>query len=249
MSRIFKSNYVKIGTPKQVKSNTPLPVIRIEEPAITEEMKKQSAEEKAQAIIDDAKQMYLRIIEEANSEAHKLLEEAKQQVESIQSEAANQGYNDGYNAGYSNGLNQAECIIQESMDIKCDLDHRRNAMYTEAESEIMELVLDIAQKVIGQELVLNQDVIFSLIQQALQKCAFKDKLTIRVSSDDFDYTNSIRDRIVALTEGINELEVLCDRALSKGSCIVETDSGEINAGIQVQMKEVQKAFEYMMRNE
>lgn len=248
MSKIFKSNYVKIGTPKHVKSNTP-PVMKVEEPTITPGIKKQSAEELASTIIDDAKQMYLRIIEEANHEAQNILDAANQQKEAIQAEAANQGYSDGYNSGYSEGLNQAESFVQQSMTIRDDLDQRRAAMYAEAETEVMELVLDIAQKVIGQELTLNQEVIFSLIKQALEKCAFKDKLTIRVSSDDFDYTNSIKDRIVALTEGINELEVLCDKALSKGSCIVETDSGEINAGINVQMKEVKKAFEYMMRNE
>jgi flagellar biosynthesis/type III secretory pathway protein FliH len=52
-----------------------------------------------------------------------------------------------------------------------------------------------------------------------------------------------------LTQGINELEIICDKALQKGSCIVETPAGEVNSGLSVQMNEIERAFEYLLRNE
>lgn len=248
MSRIFKSNYVKIGTPKHIKSSTPI-VMKTEEATFAEELEVENPEETAQSIIDDAKDMYLRIIEEANSEAQKILADAQQQRDEIYAASSEQGYNDGLNEGFNQGMDQANTIIQQAAELKELLDHRRIQMYREAESELMEMTLDIARKVIGDELVQNPEVIISLIKQALAKCAFKEKLVIRVSEYDYDYVESNRDKIIMLTEGINDLEVYSDKALPKGSCIVETSSGEINSGIQVQFNEMQKAFEYLIRNE
>lgn len=247
MSRIFKSNYVKIGTPKHIKSNTP--VIKVEEPMPIDEPTVQNLEEEASNIIEDAKEMYLKIIAEANSEAQRIIDAAQQEKDAFYSQAADQGYDEGREAGFAEGLNQAEAIIQQAAFIKQQLDERSNQIYKEAEIEIMEMVLDIAKKVIGEELTQSPDILISLIKQALAKCAFKDKLVIRVSEQDFDFVSQNRDRIIVLTEGINDLEINCDKALAKGSCIVETPSGEINSGINVQINEIERAFEYLMRNE
>lgn len=248
MSRIFKSNYIKIGTPKPIKSNVPIAVSH--ELAMTSEAALElNAEEQANNIIEDAKELYLRIIEEANFEAKRIMDNAQEEKEMLQANAEDNGYKDGFNTGYTEGINQAQDIIKKAEELKQQLDDRNAVIYKEAEYEIMELVIDIAQKVLMQELTQNKEVMMSLIKQSISKCTFKDNLTIRVSEADFDFVNSNKERIIMLTEGINNLEIYCDKALTKGSCIVETPSGEINAGIDVQMKEITKAFEYLIRNE
>lgn len=249
MSRIFKSNYVKIGTPKPIKANMP-PIVKPEiHKAEDEASKKAKEEEKANSIIEDAKELYLKIIEEANFEAKRIMEQAASEKEEKEAAAAEDGYREGYNSGYSEGINQAQTMINQAMEIKTQLDKRYGEILREAEGQIIELVLEIANKVIGQELTQNSEVVMSLIKQSIVKCTFKDKLTVRVSEEDYDYVNSNKEKIVMLTEGINDLEIYCDKALPKGGCIVETPSGEINAGINVQMKEIEKAFEYLIRNE
>lgn len=248
LSRIFKSNYVKVGTPKPIKANIPQ-APKKEEHRTMEVHQAKSLEEKANSIIEDAKDMYLRIIEEANFEAQKIIEQANRDKDELMEHAAQQGYQEGYNIGYNEGLNQAEEQIQQAAELKSHLDSRSRQMYKEAEKEIMQMVVDIAEKVVGEELAQNPAAILAIIKQAIAKCAFKDKLVIRVSEQDFDYVSSNKDRISMLAEGINDLEIACDKALDKGSCIVETPSGEVNAGIRVQIHEVKKAFEYLMRNE
>lgn len=239
---------MKVGTPKHIKSNTPI-IKKIIEPKPSDVSKIEDLEQEATNIIDDAKKMYLRIIEEANLEAQRILETACQEREVIHLNSAEQGNAEGYASGLEEGLYKAEAIIQQAAELKLQLDERNKTIYKDAEIEIIEMVLDISRKVIGEELTQSPDVLFSLIRKALDKCTFKEKLSIRVSEQDYDYVNDNKDRIVMLTEGINDLEILCDKALLKGSCIVETQAGEINSGITVQLNEIEKAFEYLMRNE
>lgn len=239
---------MKIGIPKHIKSNSPV-IRRVEVTKVKDAAQLDEMEEESTNIIEDAKKMYLRIIEEANLEAKKILETANHEREAIHINSAEQGNSLGYTEGLTQGLNQAEAIIQQAAELKLQLDERSKRIYKEAEIEIMEIVLDIARKVIGEELTQNSDVLISLIKKALDKCAFKEKLTIRVSEKDYDYVNNNKDRIVILAEGINDLEIICDKALKVGSCIIETQAGEINSGITVQLNEIEKAFEYLMRNE
>lgn len=248
MSRIFKSNYVKIGTPKPIKTNTP-PVVRHVIHKSTEEEMKSSAEKQANDIIEDAKELYLRIIEEANAEAKKVMEQAKAEIEEIRENAGEAGYREGFDSGYTEGINHAQDVINQATDIKKQLDERSAELYYEAEGQIMELVLEIANKVLGQELIQNSETIMALVKQAISRCTFKEKLIIRVAEDDYDCVNSNKEKLIMLTEGVNGLEIYCDKALTKGGCIVETSAGEINAGVNVQMKEIRKAFEYLIRNE
>jgi flagellar biosynthesis/type III secretory pathway protein FliH len=39
-----------------------------------------------------------------------------------------------------------------------------------------------------------------------------------------------------------------DLSLPNGSCIIETPSGEVNSSVDVQIEEVEKIFNYLLRN-
>jgi flagellar assembly protein FliH len=88
-----------------------------------------------------------------------------------------------------------------------------------------------------------------LINQALQKYAFRKKLILKVSPQDQGFVLENKDRVCKLVEGISDIEIEADMSLEAGSCIVETPSGEINSSIDVQMREIEKIFTDMLGNE
>ncbi len=251
MSRVFKSDYIQIGTPKPIKNNITTIIKRepVEKREKTQEEVIKEAERDSAKIIKDAKEMYLKIIEEANHEAknikEKILIEAEAQSEVLRQE----GYNEGYQAGFNQGLQDAQHIIEAALDIKDTLDSRLKEIYSEAEEQIMFIMLQVSRKIIGEELKQNKDAILSIIKQAIDKCAFKSKLILRVSLEDYDYVVENKNLIIKLTEGLSDLDILKDVSLQKGSCVVETPSGEINSSIEVQLRELEKAFIYALRNE
>ncbi|HYE84024.1 MAG TPA: FliH/SctL family protein [Clostridia bacterium] len=251
MSKIYKSDNISIGAPK--------PIVNIfksmiksmpddKETALPEE-NDAKVEEAANNIIEDAKQMYLKIIKEANSEARAVAEAAEKEAQLLRSEAMEEGQRQGYEAGYLEGRRDAQSVIDEASEIRELIDSRRDEIYREAEEEIVQLVLDIAKKVIGDELTQNKEAILSLINQALQKCAFKKKLILKVSPQDSDLIIENKDRICMMAEGISDIDIVPDLSLAQGSCIIETSSGEINSGIDVQIREIEKIFTYILRNE
>ena len=144
---------------------------------------------------------------------------------------------------------EAQSIIDEASEIKAFIDKRRESLYKEAEEQIVNLVLSISKKVLGQELSQNRETLLSLVNQALQKCAFKNKLVLKISPLDYDFIKENKYRICKMVEGISDIDIVSDLSLPQGSCIIETPSGEINSSIEVQYNEIKKIFTYLLRNE
>lgn len=251
MSKVYKSSHVSIGTPK------PIVNIFMQETKTSVETEGKPPEvdltsdptEDAESIIEDAKQMYLKIIEEANAEAQAIIQAARAEAEYLTQSASENGYREGFENGYLDGRREAQTIVEEAAELREYLDRRKDEFYKEAEGQVVELVIDIAKKVIGDELKQNEAAILSLVNLALQKCAFKKKLVLKVSEEDSDFVSENKNRICKMVEGISDIEIVADLSLSQGSCIIETPSGEINSGVDVQMKEVEKIFAYLLRNE
>ena len=249
MSKIYKSCYVNIGSPKPVVNIFNIKEKQKEdtETGIDEESSLIS-EDDANSIIEDAKEMYLKIIEEANSEALRIVEAAESEAEKLLTAAREDGYREGHEKGYMEGRSEAQSVIDEAMGIREFLDERKESLYKEAEGKLLQLVLNIAKKVIGDELTQNEEAILSLINQALQKCAFKNNLVLKISPEDSDFIIENKTRIIKLVEGISDIDIVSDLSLTKGSCIIETPSGEINSGIDIQINEIEKIFDYLYKN-
>lgn len=251
LSRVLKADYVNVGSPKTIENK----IIILENIKKTDKLSvdaqhlQKDAHVKADALINDAKQMYLRILDEANSEATQILDVAYVEIEKIKQTEMKNGYKEGYEKGYIDGKNETESLLQDASRIKDFLDHRKEVILKEIEENVIDLILDISKKVLGEELTQNKEAIFLLIQQALNKCAFKNKLIIRVSTLDFDNVNVNKDKLEAMVEGVSDIEVYEDKSLTQGSCVIETPSGEVNSSIDVQVKELEKIFQYTLRNE
>lgn len=248
MSKVYKSENVAMGAPRSIVNAFQQGIKQAPEEAPAE-INPEDIEATANNIIEDAKEMYLKIIEEANAEARTIVTAAEDEALRLHAEARESGYKEGYEAGYLEIRREAQSMLEEAVGIREQLDSRKDEIYKEAEEQILQLVLDISTKVIGDEITQNKESILSLVNQALQKCAFKKQLVLRVSSQDYEFINENRERICTLVEGISDLELVSDLSLAAGSCIVETPAGEINSSIDVQIREIERIFTYLLGNE
>lgn len=249
MYRVFKSQKVTIGTPRFIINKVeslPLDEPQTDEPdRVDEDLLKKQYEK----IIEEAHEMYANIIEEANNEAKRIMEEKYKEIEELKKMELEKAYEQGFKKGYDEARKIANKIIDEAIDIRQSLEKRKEIIYKEAEEDIVELVLKIAKKIIGDEIQQNKNSIISQIKLALEKCTYKSKVTVKVSSDDYPNVLANKGVIESLVEGISELEIVEDKFLKKGDCVIDTPSGEVNSSIELQFEQLQKAFYFVLRNE
>ena len=52
----------------------------------------------------------------------------------------------------------------------------------------------------------------------------------------------MRDDLLSLLDGIKNLEIVDDRRVGDGGCVIETNAGTIDAKIETQLAEVERAL-------
>lgn len=124
-----------------------------------------------------------------------------------------------------------------------ELEERIEAVKAELEKSITPLSLMAAKKIVGREIELDPNAIVDIVRSHLKAVKQSKKITVWVSRVDFAALDKNKQQ---LKENFEELEVFSVRPrddLTKGGCIIETESGIINATIENQWALVEKVFQ------
>lgn len=251
-NRVFKNYQVNVGIPYHIQSVFGFPqevqmeeaVEEEEDTALEDEFDEAAAREE---ILRQARAEAEIIIQEAKYEAERITEEAHKTAleNSIRAEedAAMKGFEEAFNEVKV----QYEDLLQEAESIRNHARVEYSEVIASIESDAVNIILDVARKVIGNEIVTNNENILYLVRQAFEKCSNKENAVLRVSQDDFEFVTENKDRLLSMIEGIGELEIKKDPSLKTFGCIVETPLGSIDASLQTKLKKIEEAFREIIR--
>ena len=212
-------------------------IIKKAEDAAFEEVQRQTnsaAEIKAQAE-DQANE----ILSKARAEAEQIIADAEAKKAQLESEANQSGYEAGYKKGYDDGVAEVNRLIERMHKMVESVMQRREEILSETESQIVELVILMARKVIKILSESQKQVVMANTLAALKKVKARGKVTLRVNLEDVKLTTSHIQEFIQHVENIEAIKVLEDSSVEKGGCIVETDFGAIDARISSQLTELE----------
>jgi len=207
------------------------------------------SEEDLQAMVDEAVEEARTLTEKAKTEADHVVEEAYNQVQGIYDKANQEGYAEGQKAGFEEGKKQSEELIQEALNIKKNAVMQYKSLLQNAEPELVDLVLSTVEKILNKHIEEDVETIEGLIRSALEKCAYTDDLVLRVASEDYSFTLSLKDRILSLAENVDSIEIKEDKSLAPGSCIIDTSAGSVDSSISTQFEQIRTTFELLLSSE
>ena len=183
---------------------------------------------------------------EAAEETRKIISEAMEQARHVTKQAQEQGYAEGlkkgYDEGYASGMADArEEREQYRREVELFVERielERQRLWAEAEPQFLQFVLEIAQKVVKDDAKINPEIALSVIKNSLRRIVDTGSIRIRVNGADLDAARNAREDLISLVDGMRHLEIVEDRRVSAGGCIVETSSGNIDARIETQFAEI-----------
>ncbi|WP_179156756.1 FliH/SctL family protein [Bacillus sp. EB106-08-02-XG196] len=161
-------------------------------------------------------------------------------------EEKRRGYEDGYQLGIEDGnlhaKEQYQFHLQKAADILEKAYHEKAAIIQEADPFVIELTMEIAKKVIQQELKTNPDALLHIIKQTLSSVYETDSISIGVAPEDFSFVQKQREQLLAMDNGQVEIKVFPDYSIQQGGCIIRTSSGSVDARIDVQLSEIKQVL-------
>ena len=189
---------------------------------------------------DSSVKDYEKRIESEKSDAEQ--ENKIKEIKALQDEAYRNGKLDAENK-YEQELkeikNRYESLITIFQDAVKHLIDKRERIWQESESEIIKLILAIANKVVGYEVSNNSMyVVRQVIREALSHVKEKKIICMRLSADDTKKLNEL-DEIQITDQNIRIVE---DKTISSGGCVIDTNFGSIDSRIETRWEEIFKTL-------
>jgi flagellar assembly protein FliH len=178
------------------------------------------------------------IVEQAQDDAAQMMEAARQEAEAIRSAA----YQQGMEEAQAEFAADRAALTQTVADTIADVNQQVEDFWGAIEPELLKLAVDVARKVVHREIVENQEVVLNMVKIALYQLRDRQSLKIRVSTADYDLLREHKEEIMGSCDGMRNLEILQDRRVEQGGCLIESDNGNLDARIETQIREVERAL-------
>lgn len=148
--------------------------------------------------------------------------------------------NEALEKGFAEGLEKFNTHL---IHFDKELQHLR----LELQKQILPLALKAARKIVGEQLALQPDTIVEIVMQALAPVVQNHRFTIYVNKADKEVLEANRVRIRDILAHVQNLIIQERGDVTAGGCIIETESGIINATIENQWRALESAFEKYMK--
>jgi flagellar assembly protein FliH len=196
--------------------------------------------DQAKKVRQEAEDQARAIVEQATQGAARIEQEARDRVAALEKETSNKGFEEGRAAGFAAGEAEVKRLVERLHVVLTSAIEKRNQIIEESESQLINLVLQISQKVIKVLSENQKNVVINNVIQALRKLKGRGEVVIRVNLADLELTTQHTQDFLKSVENVKSIAVLEDSTVDKGGCVIETDFGEIDARISSQLQEIEE---------
>jgi len=113
----------------------------------------------------------------------------------------------------------------------------------EAEEDVVALAVAIARRILHRELTVAPEALLGLLKAALEKIELREVHRVRVSRADAPMVAQHLEKM-----GLpRPIEVIADPGLQRGSAILDSSRGALDASVETQLAEIERGFADLVR--
>lgn len=257
MSRIFKKNDINIDDDNKVvirHRNLPESIIMnvtSNDANNTKSLSIDEANQKAKSILEKAKKEAIEVRRVAQEISDKMIEETTKKQTEFYDQAKENGYDDGFQEGYEQGKVDGENTFNDMIKLKeMEIEQIREEklnLISEVEADTVNLIIDIIGNLTYNAFEIKPELLSVLVKRGISNATIKSKVSIKVSSEDYDNVISHKDEFTKLVDSSKEVEILKDFSLMKNDCMLETEYGNINCGLDEQLQSIKESLYFILK--
>ena len=168
------------------------------------------------------------LLRAAREEAEEIIAEAKKDGAKIREQAQKEGFYDGLVK-----FNDHIHLFEDKVKI---LRH-------EMQKAVLPLVLKATKKIVGNELELNPDSVVSIVSESIKSVSQAKVVKLFVNRIDLEVLEKEKATLKSIFEGLESFTIEERNDIDRGSCIIETEKGILNATLENQYRALERAFE------
>lgn len=174
------------------------------------------------------------LVEKTREDIEEYKEENKHKCDELRKKAKKEGF--------EHGLSELNSHIVH-------LDLLIKQLRHEVTQQILPIALKAAKKIVASELKTHPEHIVDIVVQALQPALQSHKVTIYVNKQDKELLEKNKNTIKQTLEQLEALKIHERDDIAPGGCIIETESGIINAELENQWRSLDAAFDKFLKQQ
>ncbi|MDZ7373502.1 MAG: FliH/SctL family protein [candidate division KSB1 bacterium] len=151
-------------------------------------------------------------------------------------------WQDGFQEGYRQAQEDLRPLIASLREATRTVQEERDRLIRDAELVVVRLAYEVAKKIVGHEVQMRSDAIVYIVREALRRIADRDRIVIRLNPQDARAVRNHPALRPELFDSFEAVEIREDEEVGRGSCLVETSSGLIDASLDTQLAEIEAAL-------
>lgn len=164
-----------------------------------------------------------------------LISRAREEADAIRESAVKEGY--------QAGMEQASEELQQIRETFAVFMNAKQEVYEQIAPDILEISVDIAQKIIKKEVSEDPQVLVNNIVDVLKSLSKdENKIALRVNPVQVDVVKQQVPEILTIAGLDARVSVLADEEVSEGGCLVTTSNGVVDATVETQLSVICEAL-------
>ena len=168
--------------------------------------------------------------------------------EAVKAEARSEGFQQGYDEGRRLAAEEQKDTTIRLGALLHDIVADNEGFVRGMETDIVELVLAVAEKVVGREARTDPQIIVSVVRSALNEIHDASEVRIRAHPDDVAILEP-RWQEMLPRRVAERSELLADELVERGGVVVETQIGYVDSQIKTRLQQVINTFQAVLDGE
>jgi flagellar biosynthesis/type III secretory pathway protein FliH len=161
-------------------------------------------------------------------------------------EERNRVFEEGRRQGYASCKAEMEARVREEASnftsMVDDLLVQKKRLLTESEEAVVKLSCEIARRIVTRMAEVNETAVLDIVRNALGHLADKHSVTIRVNPADAEALRAHSDDWAEAAGAGSSVEIVEDMRIKRGGCLIEGNSGSVEAQLDRQVEMIEKAL-------
>ena len=195
---------------------------------------------------EEIRQMVEERLEEANRQAEEIIAMAQNEAKNIRNQAHSEGLKKGYDEGAMKASVELKAMEEELEKRASFLEKDYEMKLANLEPAFVDAITSVYEQIFHIDLKNYHEIIIYLVESIMKKSDEDSQFMIHVSPKDYKFIYEKKAELLSKIDRENlRVEIIEDMTVPERQCIIETENGVFDCGIDTQLTELKNRFKLL----
>jgi flagellar assembly protein FliH len=144
-----------------------------------------------------------------------------------------------YNQGMADLAAQLQMEVQQTVAAFAEgcrkIDNQRKIMLQQSQGDLINLIILLSKKILGQELATPRNIIAATLQSAMEQAIESEEYYVTLHPEDLGFAEAKVPELIASIRGLERIVFKTDNTMARGGCLLESAVCTVDASIETQL--------------